>query len=808
MATAVQFRRGNTQQTSAFTGLVGEVTVDTDKEVVVVHDGVTAGGFPGARESVVITVSNKTDSAYNKANSANVLAQTGFNQANTAYDQANTAFNKANSANVLAQSAYNQANTGTTIGQGGFDKANSANVLAQTAYDQANTGTTIAQAGFNKANSANVLAQQAYDQANTGTTIAQAGFDKANSANVLAQSAYDQANTGTTIAQAGFNKANSANVLAQQAYDQANTGTTIAQSAYNQANTGSTTGQAGFDKANSANVLAQQAYDFANTRYSANGGTISGDVAITGNLVVDKTTNVNVIYANTVYDSNKRVVSDFSNTAPILVTKEASSNTISISHKTSGVVASGYGDSISIPAFVVDTTGHVTSVTNTTIRSSSTSQTGVVQLEDSYTSTSTTTAATPNSVKIAFDQANSAYAQANAANTLADSKFAKTGGIITGNVQIQGNLVISGNVTTISANNLTIQDNMLYLNDGLANANPDLGLVAAYDDGTYQHTGIFRDATDGYWTIFDNYTLEPEASIYIDTSHASYRVGNFRANIATNVISVRGFDPLDRANNAYDKANSANVLAQAAYDKANAANTLAQAGYDQANTGTTIAQAGFNKANSANVLAQSAYDQANTGTTIAQAAFDKANTGNTTAQSAYNQANTGTTVAQAGYNQANTGTTIAQAGYNQANTANSIAANSVQTTGSTMTGTLTVPTLTANGSVTINTNMYLSSTTHTLPTGGISGSVDSWSTTSYRSAKYIAQMTYGSSYHMLEVSVIHDGTQVYISQFGEVKTGSSLGTFDGLISGGTFSLLCTAGGNGTVVKLAKTLIPV
>lgn len=46
MPTAVQFRRGTTAQHSSFTGAVGELTVDTDKEVVVVHDGATAGGFP------------------------------------------------------------------------------------------------------------------------------------------------------------------------------------------------------------------------------------------------------------------------------------------------------------------------------------------------------------------------------------------------------------------------------------------------------------------------------------------------------------------------------------------------------------------------------------------------------------------------------------------------------------------------------------------------------------------------------------------------------------------------------------------
>ncbi|QBQ72579.1 putative structural protein [Roseobacter phage CRP-3] len=51
MANALQLRRGTTTQHNTFTGLAGEVTVDTDKETVVVHDGSTAGGFPLARAS-------------------------------------------------------------------------------------------------------------------------------------------------------------------------------------------------------------------------------------------------------------------------------------------------------------------------------------------------------------------------------------------------------------------------------------------------------------------------------------------------------------------------------------------------------------------------------------------------------------------------------------------------------------------------------------------------------------------------------------------------------------------------------------
>lgn len=46
MSKQVRLRRGTTAQHSSFTGTQGEVTVDTDKKVVVVHDGSTAGGVP------------------------------------------------------------------------------------------------------------------------------------------------------------------------------------------------------------------------------------------------------------------------------------------------------------------------------------------------------------------------------------------------------------------------------------------------------------------------------------------------------------------------------------------------------------------------------------------------------------------------------------------------------------------------------------------------------------------------------------------------------------------------------------------
>ena len=49
MPFAFQRRRGTTAQHASFTGLLAELTVDTDKKTVVVHDGSTEGGVPLAR---------------------------------------------------------------------------------------------------------------------------------------------------------------------------------------------------------------------------------------------------------------------------------------------------------------------------------------------------------------------------------------------------------------------------------------------------------------------------------------------------------------------------------------------------------------------------------------------------------------------------------------------------------------------------------------------------------------------------------------------------------------------------------------
>lgn len=99
-------------------------------------------------------------------------------------------------------------------------------------------------------------------------------------------------------------------------------------------------------------------------------------------------------------------------------------------------------------------------------------------------------------------------------------------------ITLTGNLVVSGNVNVIGANNLIVTDNMIYLNSNNDVTNPDIGIVGNYNDGVYHHTGIFRDATDGFWKVFDNYEPEPDASVFIDTANASFSIADFWANTA------------------------------------------------------------------------------------------------------------------------------------------------------------------------------------------------------------------------------------------------------------------------------------
>ena len=76
MTTSIQFRRGSTDEHKLFTGLEGEITVDTTKKTAIVHDNITAGGIPLAREDLTnIPIQKIVDKGIAKSNMDNVSCE-------------------------------------------------------------------------------------------------------------------------------------------------------------------------------------------------------------------------------------------------------------------------------------------------------------------------------------------------------------------------------------------------------------------------------------------------------------------------------------------------------------------------------------------------------------------------------------------------------------------------------------------------------------------------------------------------------------------------------------------------------------
>lgn len=79
---------------------------------------------------------------------------------------------------------------------------------------------------------------------------------------------------------------------------------------------------------------------------------------------------------------------------------------------------------------------------------------------------------------------------------------------------------------------------------------------------------------------------------------------------------------------------------------------------------------------------------------------------------------------------------------------------------------------------------------------------------SWRTTKYLVQITSGSAYQATEIVLIHDGTNVYKSEYGQVFSGAVLATFDADINSGNVRLLTTPVNAVTTYKGSVSLIPV
>ena len=106
------------------------------------------------------------------------------------------------------------------------------------------------------------------------------------------------------------------------------------------------------------------------------------------------------------------------------------------------------------------------------------------------------------------------------------------------------------------------------------------------------------------------------------------------------------------------------------------------------------------------------------------------------------------------------------------------------------------------GIVTLSSNTLTTTSTSADTVASVSATVN-------RSATFQVQVTRGTQYHMTTINVIHNGTVAFMSEYGTIRTGAVLATFDADINSGNLRLRATpTSADSTVFKLSKTTIKV
>lgn len=535
--------------------------------------------------------------------------------------------------------------------------------------------------------------------------------------------------------------------------------------------------------ANAAFLRANAAYELANTKLDKIGGIISGDLVITGNITVSGQTT----YSNTVEilvgDNIIELNADLPITTP--PTEDAG---IKINRGSSANVSLLWNEGIEKWTFTVDGTNYSVIPTNTAVEFVTTASEFAFSQANTARTHANAAYVTANAgfaqantardhanashlqANTTRSHANAAFVQANTAYNVANTKLNLSGGTIAGDLVVTGNVTVSGSTIYANTTQLQVGDAVITLNSDLPAA-----FAPSENAGIEVNRGSSANAYLLWNEATDTWTFANGNAIYY----------NIPTNTAVEIATAIGQAAFVQANTTRDHANTAHVTANAGFVQANTARDHANVAFAKANAALPNVSGSVFNGNlivSGNLNAQ--FARLSDGSTLSPS-ISFANSTNT---GIYRTSNNKIGFSVQGEDVLTLVNSVGAAPVFEILDANNESIFSVTAVdqGSVLelfdvftTNTLLMSVdsnqlYTRNG-INVNSDLVITANTRVAPSN-VATELTRFSANTFAGGKFTIIGRSGTSTHISELNVVHDGNTAYFSEYGMVFSNVSLFT--------------------------------